>query len=238
MAVVDIVIELLKINCGVVQCSGYASDIEALFYLVFFPMVFIFLLVYVVSGVILERTGGTQGALRILIGAAMLLFIIFQGYYTFFVSLSKLWWILVVGLVGLYIFIHRMIHGGGGPVGGHYKSATSRGVPNWNISGKAKDILRGEVKKKRKAIVQTMKQLRGIVNDIENVRKNPTNYPGTNLSDLSREYNDIKRTILDFIDNIDEYGKVNTANTDWQLVRLGEKYEKELEELDKRVEGG
>ena len=138
MALLDIVIEVLKINCSVVQCSGYASEIEALFYLLFFPAVFIILLVYVVSGVILEKAGGKEGALRLLIGVTMVAFVIFQGWYTFFVSLSKIWWILVVGIVGLFVFIKKMVHGGGG--GSGFGTARRGGGGLFGIGGTVSEM--------------------------------------------------------------------------------------------------
>lgn len=117
MALLDIIIETLRINCSVVQCSGYASDIEALFYLFFFPTVFIILFIYIVVGVVLDKAGGKEGGLRLLVCLALYAFIVFQGYYNLFVSLSRLWWILLATLAGLWIFIRTMIHGRGGSGG-------------------------------------------------------------------------------------------------------------------------
>jgi hypothetical protein len=117
MALLDIVIEVLKINCSVVQCTGYASDIEALFYVLFFPTVFIILFVYVISGIVINRVDGRPGALRLLISVTLYAFIVFQGFYSFFAALSKLWWLLLATLFGLFIFIRNFIHGGGGGSG-------------------------------------------------------------------------------------------------------------------------
>lgn len=118
MALLDVVIQVLNINCSVVQCSGYSSDIEALFYVLFFPTVFIILFVYIVTGAIISRMDGKPGALRILISVALYAFIIFEGFYSLFASLSRVWWLLLVTLVGLWIFIRQFIHGGGGGGGG------------------------------------------------------------------------------------------------------------------------
>jgi hypothetical protein len=128
MTLLDVIIDVLKINCSVVQCTGYASEIEALFYLFFFPTVFIILFIWVITGVITQQIGGKTGGLRILISVALYAFIVFQEYYTLFVSLSQLWWLLLATIVGLYIFIRKIIHGngGGGGAGGRGMSAIRR----------------------------------------------------------------------------------------------------------------
>jgi len=88
--------------------------------------VFIILFIYVVAGVVIEKVGGTQGALRLLISVTLYAFIVFQGFYTFFVSLSKVWWILLASIVGLWIFIRKFIHSGGGG-GGTFVGAGGSG---------------------------------------------------------------------------------------------------------------
>jgi hypothetical protein len=127
MALLDVIIDILKINCSVVQCTGYASDIEALFYLFFFPTVFIILFIWVITGVITQQIGGKTGGLRILISVALYAFIVFQEYYTLFVSLSQLWWLLLATIVGLYIFIRKIIHGNGGGGGSPMEGIGGRG---------------------------------------------------------------------------------------------------------------
>lgn len=229
MALLDIIIETLKINCSVVQCTGYPSEIEALFFLVFFPSVFIILFIWVVTGVIMDKTGGKEGGLRILISIALYAFIVFQGYYNFFVSLSKLWWILLATLVGLWIFIRVMIHGKEGS-GATYTGGFRSGRLSFVERGR--QVLSGKLKKKKTAIIQQMKEIQGLVSVIEKQSKNPE---GAEMSGLFREYNARKQTILALIDEIDEFGKFDAAGVDWSIVKLGEKYENELKEFDKRI---
>ena len=114
----DFIIELLKINCGAVQCSGYATEIEALFYIVFFPTVFLILFIYILTNFIF-RGGGFSRGLRLLIAVAAYAFVVFQGMYNIFVSLSSAWWILTILLVGLFAFIRHLIKGGDGGGQGH-----------------------------------------------------------------------------------------------------------------------
>ena len=235
MAFLDVVIQVLNINCSVVQCSGYASEIEALFYVLFFPTVFIILFVYIVTGAIISKIGGAQGAFRILISVALYAFIIFEGFYSTFASLSRVWWLLLVTLVGLWLFIRQFIHGGGNsggsPMSGFKGKRSGSSV---QLSQRFLSKLSGNVKKKKVAIEQSMKELEGIVKSIEKEAKNPS--PGTDIGNLRKEYNGQKTTVLALIDGIQDLGKVDVMNTDWKVIRIGEEYENKLKELDERVE--
>lgn len=97
-------ITILNINCSLINCY-YTNPLEGLFYLVFFPSVFIILFIYILTGSVFKGAGGVPHGLRLLIGIAVFLFLIFQGWYTAIVSISKLWFILVIILGGLWWFI-------------------------------------------------------------------------------------------------------------------------------------
>lgn len=115
--ILDILIEILKIDCSVTQCN-YANSIEGLFYLFFFPTVFIILFIYILTSFIF-RGGGKVKGIKFLIALGAYAFIIFEGLYTFFAAVSHLWWLLTILLVGLFAFIRYLIRGGDGGSSGN-----------------------------------------------------------------------------------------------------------------------
>ncbi|MFC2143748.1 hypothetical protein ACFLQO_00125 [Candidatus Aenigmatarchaeota archaeon] len=108
--ILDVLIQVLNIDCGVAQCY-YANPMEGLFYLFFFPTIFIILFIYILTNFIFRGSGKIQG-LRILIAVGAYAFIIFERLFTMVVGLSRLWWILTIILVGLYAFIRFLFKGG------------------------------------------------------------------------------------------------------------------------------
>ena len=115
--VVQILIDVLKINCSVVQCN-YANPMESLFYLVFFPSVFIILFVYMLVDFVIARAGITDSKLiRLLLSVSFYAFIVFQELYTLFVGLSKIWYLALIIIIGLWLVI-RIFFGGKRDVSG------------------------------------------------------------------------------------------------------------------------
>lgn len=126
--VVTLVTELLRINCNTVECFNYPSEIEALFYILFFPTILVILFVFILSNAIIGKaTDDPKGhkGLRFLFAIAIYIFIILQGYFTMVVSLSKGWWMFTILLFGLWVFIGRFIGKGkdGGKGGGLTRGA-------------------------------------------------------------------------------------------------------------------
>ena len=140
--ILDILIEILRIDCSVVQCY-YANPIEGLFYLFFFPTVFIILFIYILTGFIF-RGGGKVRGLKLLIAMGAYAFIIFQYLYTFFAAVSQLWWLLTILLVGLFAFVRYLF------TGGHERGRGGMpgvGVARFNPFSRAKEQLSEEVYK-------------------------------------------------------------------------------------------
>jgi len=109
-SILDIIIQILKIDCGVAQCY-YPNEIEAMFYLFFFPTIFIILFIYILTNFIF-RGGGKIKGLRMLIAIGAYAFIVFEGLFTLVVSVSHLWWLLTIILIGLIAFIRFLFTGG------------------------------------------------------------------------------------------------------------------------------
>ncbi len=143
MDILQQLIDILGINCSLVNCY-YPNPIEGLFYLVFFPSVFAILFIYVLSGSIIRGSESFPKGLRLLIGISVFLFIIFQGWYTALVSISKLWFILIIILGGLWWFI-KAHFGERGKAGGGFPAF--KGLERWRrityLENKIKNEIEG-----------------------------------------------------------------------------------------------
>lgn len=117
MDFMDFFMDIFKLDYSIV--SEYASQgvLYQLFYLVFFPTLFIIFFIYIISRYVMHSHRG----LRILIAVAIYAFIILQGYYKWFVYLSKYWLFGIIFLGFIYIIFNRgqepSSSGGGGARG-------------------------------------------------------------------------------------------------------------------------
>jgi hypothetical protein len=216
------VIELLKINCGAVQCSGYANELEALFYTFFFPTVFLILFIYILTGFIF-RGGGNVKALKLLISVAAYAFIVFEGMFNLFISVSKAWWILTILLVGLYAFIRFLFkgsHGGGDRGGGAMPGIGGGPISRW-AKGAARDVITGDREDLKKEIRARFKNMRTIIEQI----KNPSS--GTDVGSLVSQFRQYEGQAETAITELTKRGKIGGVNVE----NLGEKYWNELSKI-------
>jgi hypothetical protein len=98
----DMLVQILQISPTLANEYAAQGPIYQLFYLFFFPMVFIILLIYI----IMRRFSDNRG-LSILVGVAVLAFIILQGWYTFFAYLSRFWIAILVILGFIWTFFYH-----------------------------------------------------------------------------------------------------------------------------------
>lgn len=106
--IMTVLADLLRISPELVRDYASVTPLEQIFYLFFFPTLFIIVFIYIlVSHWMKEHRG-----LRILIAVAVYAFIIFQGLYDWFVILSKFWLFGLI-LIGVVWFIFRPKEGGG-----------------------------------------------------------------------------------------------------------------------------
>jgi hypothetical protein len=220
--ILQAIIAFLNINCSVVTCY-YANPLEGLFYLFFFPTVFLILLVYIISNAALQGEGLPQG-LRLLIGIAVYIFIILQGWFTFAVTLSRLWFILLP-ILGIIWFVMRHFRGerrGGFP-------AISRG-PLEYFKERAK--AGGGRTGLEKMIENRIKTLEGILKEIKNPK------PGSDVGILMARYWEVKTEAENAIKELERMvgwptSKV-VASKYWQKISdLTEKFEKEERKAEK-----
>jgi hypothetical protein len=218
MALLDIIIDTLRINCSVVQCTGYASDIEALFYLFFFPTVFIILLVYILTNFIFRGEGNTPRGLRLLISVTLYAFIIMEGLYTMFTSLSRFWWLFAVILIGLWAFIRHLIGGGVGKM-----PSLGGGALGSFAKGKLSNIITGEERELEKKINHYFTLLE---QSLESTKKLAKDNPGSEAhAAAENRFISIDTTLEELIANYGKKGKLPVSeNSGVNITRQAEKY--------------
>lgn len=188
--IIEELIKFLNIDCAQVNCY-YPNPIEGLFYLIFFPTVFIILFIYILSAKVVSHTGEPHKGLRLLVAISVYIFIIMQGWYTIFVSLSRVWYMILILLLGFWWFFKG--HGGG------------RGGSLPNIKGKGSGLLEAVKDVKtlsglEKAAAELESLLVGIKDDIieQSAR-------GLETGELQREFNRVvsdHKRICDDIESI------------------------------------
>ena len=104
----EMLIDILKINQSLVNDYASQGALYQMFYLFIFPTVFIVFFIWILSNSVIKRHKG----MRLLISLAVYAFIILQGYYSWFVMLSKFWLFGLMILGFLYLIIPRLTGGG------------------------------------------------------------------------------------------------------------------------------
>jgi len=119
----QMLVDILKITPQ--QVSEYASQglLYQMFYLFIFPTIFVVVFIYILSYRIMRFHHG----LRVLLAAAVYAFIILQGYYNWFVMLSKFWFFGLIFLGFIFLMLGR---GGGGEGGGGKRLAIPKSILN------------------------------------------------------------------------------------------------------------
>jgi hypothetical protein len=119
----QMLVDILKITPQ--QVSEYASQgpLYQMFYLFIFPTIFVVVFIYILSYRIMRFHHG----LRVLLAAAVYAFIILQGYYNWFVMLSKFWFFGLIFLGFIFLMLGR---GGGGEGGGGKRLAIPKSIFN------------------------------------------------------------------------------------------------------------
>lgn len=181
--------------------QGYPDPLTQLIWLVFFPLVFLVIFIYFLSGVIITHKG-----MRTLLAVAIYLFIIFSNWYYIVLIVSKFWYVSLIILGGLGIFVHKMsgggntvtqraLSGGGSSEGGWAKVP---GIIKYGLN-RAKDL--GDEDSLIKAIEELFKMQEGILNEM----KKPS--PGTNIGTVINGFRATRSETEDKIKLLEEkYG--------------------------------
>ncbi|MBI2675477.1 MAG: hypothetical protein HYX24_03395 [Candidatus Aenigmarchaeota archaeon] len=124
--ILNILIKFLGINCSMVNCYQYPSDLHALFFVIFLPMVTMIFFVFVVIDTFIKNMLGGQShaGFKLLFSVVIFMFIVLQGYFTFFAALGT-FYIGAVLIGAALFFIFR--HFGSGPGRGGEEAGGGRG---------------------------------------------------------------------------------------------------------------
>jgi len=220
--ILQLLIQVLNIDCSIVTCT-YPTVWETLFYVIFFPSVFILLFVYALS----ETLAGKLGVpFRLLLAAAVYIYIVLQGFFTFFVSLSGLWLFLII-LIGFIWFVFRHIFGKG--EGGKMPA----------VGGGLAAPLRYAVKKTVKGQTKYEKRIEDRLSNLRSAARTvKTPPPGTDVGLARREYAAAKMEAENAIEQFENLIRGSGVPGSGELAeKLSEKYWKEITRISKDVEG-
>jgi hypothetical protein len=165
MDLIEMLAEILKIDPALVSQYSSQGPIQALFFLFFFPTLFLIIFVWVIG----RKWGGKIFGL--LISVAVYAFIVFQGWYTWFVWLSQFWIYLLIFLGFIWFITSRPGKGGGGQAvqGRGFFTGLSTQVAGraWKrVSGEEKDLV-----KTIEAQLKMLKDLKPGDRDLANLTK-------------------------------------------------------------------
>jgi len=164
--IINVLVEFLRIDCSIAQCTGYPSEIEALFYVFFMPTVFVILFIYLITSFAFRGEETKMKGLRLLISIIIFGLIIFQEWFTYLVVFSKFWFILVIILIGLWVllrffFTGKIGKGGGAPAGGlPATSSTAKSISS--LGGTAQKLLSGRFKRDIADIRALIKEIKDL----------------------------------------------------------------------------
>jgi len=99
----QLLVDILKISPQLVNEYAVQGPLYQIFYLFFFPALFIIVFIFILSRIVMPEHKG----LRLLIALAVYAFIILQGYYNFFVYISEFWLIILIILGFIWFIIGR-----------------------------------------------------------------------------------------------------------------------------------
>jgi len=141
--ILEILVGLLCPGDATYSCEQFLYPYEGntllqVLWFAFFPMLFVILFTYILSDAVAKNAGGK---FKVIIGMAVVMLVIIQGWYPYVLVISKWWWIALILMGGLYIITHKMgvkQEGGGG--GGHGQVATA-GVVATTLFGSSAQAL-------------------------------------------------------------------------------------------------
>ncbi|MCK5023335.1 MAG: hypothetical protein KAS04_04130 [Candidatus Aenigmarchaeota archaeon] len=166
-------IDVLRISPNVLNEYSRMPVLEQVFYLLFFPILFLIIFIYILTSIWMSEHKG----LRILVGVAVCAFIILQGMYEWFIILSKYWFFGLIAL-GAFWFItgkrNRGASGGGGAQG--FTSKGKKGGLFSDIQKRLKGQITGEFKQREQMIMALLDQIEdalkkagGGIEDVDNI---------------------------------------------------------------------
>ena len=134
--IMDIFIQFFQISPNLVSKYANENPIYQLFYLFFFPTIFILIFIYLITS---KGPISQQKGLKLLVSVAVFAFIIISGYYSYFVMFSEYWLfgLLILGVV--YMFWSR-----GGFYGKEGQTAQTKGISG-GLRGDLFKVIKGKM---------------------------------------------------------------------------------------------
>ncbi len=166
----DMLFEVLRVEN---LASQYSAPMDQFLYTVFFPSIFIILLVYIIA----NRFATFGRMWKILIGVAIYVFIIVfppnetYSLYSMFAPLGQVWFILIIVLVGIYAIFKTFFPSEGGGGGG----AQSKSGLGSQLTGRLWRQASGQVKDTEKMVKSELQALKAIAEKMKHA-KEPMDY--------------------------------------------------------------
>lgn len=213
--IVDTLINILCQQGTSSKCSQfvftYPDVTQQIVWLVFFPSVFLLLfIIFIANGVAKEPAV----KYKTLVAIAIYVFIVFQGWYHYFLTLSKYWFIGVIILGGIYVVIHKMGAAGRGNEGG---GGRSRGLSRIkeDITGKLyRKYVSGETKDTVHHIEMELRNLENIKRDIDR-------------ADPGKDVTRLREVFTQFLERLETHlGELRKEEAVGGIVVLGKDYKR------------
>jgi len=163
--IIDMLIDLLCQQGTAAECSQFISQYpeiaQQLVWLVFFPTVFLILFIFFIS----EGVVKSAKKYRTLLAIAIYLFIIFQGWYHYILTVSRFWFIGIIIIGGIFVITHKM-GAAGSSGGGSSGGGTARAAPAEKMTDYLKKRMKYKITGKEKEIINDVRKELDALNDM------------------------------------------------------------------------
>lgn len=201
--------------------NDYAyKPMEGLFYLVFFPTVFIIIFIFMLARKMFPRHRG----LNILISVSIFAFIILQKMYYWFMILGTMWYFGLIILGFFWLILFSLRGGGGGGAAGRSGSAID-GVFG-AVGRRLKVSITHELQDTEKRLEALLRSLEGLINDMKGADSQ------SDIDNVYRAYVDLLQQIDPHIEKVREMTAVHGLKVGGKFNELLKKYEKLCTEMD------
>ena len=163
--ILETIFEVLRVEN---LASQYSAPMDQFLYTVFFPSIFIILLVYIIA----NRFATFGRMWKILIGVAIYVFIIVfppnetYSLYSMFAPLGQVWFILIIVLVGIYAIFKTFFPSEGGGGGG----AQSKSGLGSQLTGRLWKQATGQVGDIEKMVRSELSALKAIAEKMKHAK--------------------------------------------------------------------
>lgn len=202
------------------------KPMEGLFYVVFFPILFIVLFIFILSSSVSPNRG-----FRAVLSIGVFAFIILQGWYYFFAMIGELWLYLLVFLGFIWILVHTFVGRGSGKEGGAQarvgdgKAGMFAGVMG-EAGKRLKVQMSSELKDHTSRLEALLHSLEGLINDM---KKSNTQH---DIDNVYRAYVDLLPQVDSHLDSLRQMTAIKGFKFGGQFNKLLDRYKKLSKEMD------